>query len=56
MAAKVWDSDKQTRLIKMYKSGKFSANEMAFKLNVSQPTVYNRIRSLRLTPQRLPRR
>jgi transposase len=56
MAARIWNSTKQNRFLEMYKSGDYSTNEMAFELGVSQPTVYNHLRALQLTPQRLPRR
>lgn len=56
MAARVWNLEKQALLIRMYKSKKYSTNEMAFRLDVSQPTVYNHLRDLQLIPHRLPRR
>jgi transposase len=56
MAAKVWSPSRNRQLLGMYHSKKFSTGEMAEKLQVSQPTVYNHLRRLGLTTSSLPRR
>lgn len=56
MAKKVWTPERNRALLAMYKSGKFSTSEIAEKLEVSGPTVYNHLRRLGLKTTSLPRR
>ncbi len=56
MAAKKWNSRRSRKLLRMYKSGQHSTGEMAEKLGVSPPTVYDRLRRIGLSTTSLPRR
>jgi transposase len=56
MAKSIWSPAQNRKLLGMYKSGTLSTSEMADKLEVSIPTVYNHLRRLGLKTTSLPRR
>lgn len=56
MAAKKWNPQRGRFLLRLYRSGKYSTGEMAEKLGVSPPTIYDRLRRMDLSTRSLPRR
>ena len=56
MPAKKWNPQRSRVLLRMYRSGRYSTGEMADKLRVSPPTVYDRLRRIGLSTHSLPRR
>jgi hypothetical protein len=56
LAARTWNIQRSRLLLRMYESGRFSTGEIAERLRVSPPTVYDRLRRLGLGTSSLPRR